>query len=132
MQPKEAVAVFVAQRVASEGFGDYTAIGLGEDGQILAGVIYNNFTRASLCMHVAAVEGKRWLTKAYLRACFEYPFNQLAVRTVIGLVPKKNKQARQFDEHLGFRLTGCVPDGMPTDDVLIYTMTRKQCHWLRN
>ena len=129
-QPKEVLAAFAASRGAGQFFADYNAIGLVENNEILASVIYANYTRETICMHVAAVEGRRWLTRGYLFACFDYPFNQLGVRTVVGLVPKKNKQARTFDENLGFRMTGCIPDGMPKDDLLVYTMTRKQCRWL--
>lgn len=127
---QKAVGAFVAAKMKTDGFKDFTAIGLGENGALIAGVIYNNFSSANVCMHVAAVEGRNWLNRDFLFACFDYPFNQLKVRTVVGLVPKKNKQARKFDESLGFRMTGCIPDGMPKDDLLLYTMTRSQCRWL--
>ena len=130
VQPKEVIARFAAERGAGQVRGDYNALGLVEDDALLAGVLYTNYTGETICMHVAAVEGRRWLTRGFLFACFDYPFGQLGVRTVVGLVPKKNKQARKFDENLGFRMTGCIPDGMPRDDLLIYTMTRKQCRWL--
>ena len=67
--------------------GQCTAIGLAElnaegEGELIAGVVYDSFNGASVCMHVAAVPGARWMTKDYLRICFAYPFQQLKVNKI--------------------------------------------------
>lgn len=105
------------------------AIGLEKDGQLIAGVLYDNFNGRSCCIHVAA-EGKRWMTREYLKVCFDYPFNQLKVNQLIGLVDSENEQARRFDEHLGFRVSAVIPDAGKTGDLMIYTMHRNQCRWI--
>ena len=107
------------------------AIGLERDCSLIAGVVYDNFLGQSICMHVAA-EGRHWLTRDFLRAAFFYPFETAGVHKVIGPVDSSNTQARRFDEHLGFvleaRLTGAARGG----DLLLYSMTRQQCRFLKD
>ena len=110
-----------------------SAIGLRRDGELVAGVIYDGFNGPNLWMHVAAVPGKAWLNRAYLTACFAYPFMQLGVARVSGYVHASNKEACRFDEHLGFkeeaRLKGAAPDG---GDVIIYVMWKEGCRYVNS
>lgn len=108
---------------------DSTAIGLEKDGELIAGVLYDHFNHRSIAMHVAAV-GKDWLNRDYLRACFRYPFIQLGVSKILGLVDSSNADARRFDEHLGFVVEAVVKDAAPHGDLLIYSMTRERCKYL--
>jgi RimJ/RimL family protein N-acetyltransferase len=104
------------------------AIGLRQDGVLVAGVIYEGFNGVNMWMHVAAVPGARWLVRAYLRACFAYPFAVCGVQRVSGYVNASNALARRFNEHLGFRqearLAGAAPDG---GDVIVYVMWKQEC-----
>jgi len=103
---------------------------LEEDGCATAGVLFDGWNGSSICMHVAAVPGKRWMTREYLRVCFDYPFRQLQASKILGLVGEKNVAARRFDEHLGFVLEATLKDAHPDGDLLVYTMTPGQCRWL--
>jgi RimJ/RimL family protein N-acetyltransferase len=71
------------------------------------------------------------MSRSFLGEVFRYPFEQLRVQRVTGLVPARNEQAARFDEHLGFKLEGRVrqilPDG---DDVLVYGMLKSECRFL--
>lgn len=107
-----------------------TTIGLEKDGALVAGVLYDHYNGASIAMHVAAV-GKRWMTREFLHFCFWYPFKQLKVKKVIGMVPSSNEQAMRFDKHLGFREEARVKDAHPEGDLVILTMTEKDCRFLR-
>lgn len=107
---------------------DMVAIGWSEGGELVAGVLYEGFNGVNLWMHVAAVPGRRWLRREYLRACFAYPFCVCRVARISGYVEERNLEARRFDEHLGFReearLRGAAADG---GDVIIYVMRREDC-----
>lgn len=107
-------------------------IGLERNGELIAGVLYDyhNGENGSVYMHVAS-NAHYWLDRHYLEICFDYPFNQLKCRTVIGLVEDTNLKARKLDEHLGFKLTAVIPEGHPEGDLLIYTMRKKDCRWLK-
>lgn len=125
------VAEFVGDSLGVSGFANYTAIGLEDDGELIAGVLFDYYNGASINMHVAAIPGRRWLTREYLRFCFWYPFEQLGCKRITGLVPASNKDAQRFDEHLGFELEATLKDAAPDGDVLVYRMFRDQCKWLQ-
>jgi RimJ/RimL family protein N-acetyltransferase len=109
--------------------GEGMAIGLERDGDLVAGVMFDHYNGRSIAMHVAGA-GMRWCTRAFRAAVFGYPFLQLKVAKVLGLVDSTNLQARRFDEHLGFRLEARIADAAPSGDLLIYSMTAAQCRHL--
>jgi RimJ/RimL family protein N-acetyltransferase len=107
------------------------AIGLEKKGQIVAGVVFDNFNGRSICIHVAA-EGSHWLTRSFIRAVFTYAFDVAKVNKLIGPVDSTNERAMRFDEHLGF-----VPEAVLTGagrhgDLILYSMTRQQCRFLKD
>jgi RimJ/RimL family protein N-acetyltransferase len=106
-------------------------IGLEQDGELIAGVVFDYYTGPSISMHVAAVPGKRWMTKDFLWRCFAYPFLQLQCNRITGLVRVDNLAAQKFDEHLGFKREGLLrkaaEDGT---DYIVYGMLREECRWL--
>jgi len=106
-------------------------LGLERDGQLVAGVLYEGFNGQNGGMHAAGAPGSKWMTRDYLRYCFQYPFNEMGVKRVSGYVNASNTAARRLDEHLGFKpeatLTGAAPDG---GDVILYAMWRKDCRYV--
>lgn len=112
--------------------GDSAAIGLVSpktDG-LVAGVLFDNYNGRSVCMHVASVPGARWMTREYLWVCFDYPFNQLNVNKILGLVDSTNVPAQKFDQNLGFVLEHTIRDAGKVGDLLVYSMSRQQCRFL--
>lgn len=109
-----------------------TGIGLKQDGQMIAGVLYDDYNGSNVWMHVAAIPGKRWMSRDYLFTCFAYPFVQLQCKRITGWVEASNHDARRFDEHLGFKqeavLKHAARDG---GDVLMYVMFREDCRFIR-
>lgn len=110
--------------------GRGTTIGLECDGELVAGVLYEDFNGVNLLMHVAATPDRRWLVRDYLWFCFYYPFVQLGCKRVTGIVPSCNLDARRFDEHLGFVLEATLKDAHPDGDLLVYAMRKEDCRWL--
>jgi len=120
-------------RHIGEDLGRGVGIGLEENGELIAGVFYNMFTGAGISMHVAAVPGRRWMTREYLFCCFAYPFLQLNCRRVTGLVRVSNLEARKFDEHLGFKREGLIREAFDDgEDGLLYGMLKPECRWIRS
>ena len=123
---------WVGKQVGENDFGSGAiGIGLEEDGELIAGVVFNLYTGAGISMHVAAVPGKRWMTREYLWRCFAYPFLQLKCNRITGLVRVDNIEAQKFDEHLGFKREGVLrracTDGT---DMIVYGMLREECRFL--
>lgn len=129
----ERVRNWVAERIG-ENLDDATAaIGVEEDGELIAGVAYNMYTGASICMNVAAEPGKRWTTKEFMYAFFAYPFVQLNCNRVTGLVRRSNSVARKFDEHVGFVQEGVIRQAFEDgEDAILYGMLKSECKWIRS
>lgn len=120
---------FVAAQMGITSWSNAVGIGIEEDGNLIAGVVYDYYNGASICMHVAAI-GKRWMTREFLWYCFYYPFVELGVKRITGLVPESNLAARRLDEHLGFKLETRLKDADPTGDTLVYAMFKDDCRFL--
>jgi hypothetical protein len=121
----------VAQYVTSKNGGvfegsDFPSVGLERNGQIVAGVLYDGYLERSICIHVAADK----LTREFVRFCFYYPFIQLGVGKLIGLVDSSNLPAMRFNWHLGFTVEAVIRDGAKFGDLCLFTMTPDQCKWL--
>lgn len=108
------------------------AVGFGieQDGRLIAGVAFNDYNGANINMHVASDGSKRWMTRELLWMVFDYPFNQLKVKRITGLVSEGNRKAQYFDEHLGFVFETTLESAHPTGDLLVYRMFREDCRWL--
>lgn len=130
MYDLDTVYAFVNARVPVIRCSGMQGIGLERHGELVAGVLYEGFNGHHIWMHVAALAGRRWMTRQYLYACFAYPFVQCGVRRVRGSVNASNVEAQRFDEHLGFTreavLKGAASDG---GDVIIYVMEKKDCRY---
>ena len=73
-----AVGHWTAQQLDGGYFEERSrAIGLAKDGEIIAGVIYENWNGQSIFCHIA-IEGR--ITASYLAAIFDYPFNVCNVK----------------------------------------------------
>ena len=114
--------------------GEYTGGGqyiglIDDDGNIIAVAGYEDYNGASVRAHIA-FDGM--LTREFIRIGFDYPFNQLKVKKIIGLVSSCNKKALKLDKHLGYVEEAIIKDACLDGDLHILTMTREQCRFLSN
>jgi RimJ/RimL family protein N-acetyltransferase len=126
------VCEWVCRQLEATGWLGQSAIGLEQDGEIIAGVLYEGFIPGlSICMHVAAKPGAYWVTKDFMRAVFRYPFEQLKCKRVNAFPDAANTKAVEFDKHMGFVQEGVMRcaarDG---GDVLVMGMLREECRFL--
>lgn len=101
-----------------------------EDGKLLGGVIFTGYCGASICIHVAGFD-PHWINKSMLWITFDYPFNQLGVKKLIGQVPSSNLKALEFDKKLGFKEEARISDVFPDGDLIVLSMRREDCRWLK-
>ncbi len=129
----ERVCAWVSEKIRENDFIFARAIGLEQDGELIAGVVYENYTGKNITMHVAAVPGKRWLNREFLFRSFAYPFLQLDCNRVTGLVRADNLEAQKFDEHLGFKKEGLLRQACEGGtDLILYGMLKTECRWIGN
>lgn len=126
----ERVGPWVCERTGGTWIpGRGSTIGLEEDGELIAGTLYEDYNGANVNVHLAGI-GKKWLNREFLWFCFYYPFEQLKVKRLTGIVPSCNDDAMRFDLHIGFRHETTLKDAHPKGDIHILVMRREDCRWL--
>ena len=105
-----------------------TGLGWVQDGKIVAGVMYEEFTEASI--H-ATIVAETPMMKGFLHKIFDYPFNQLGVGKIIVQVNSANKESLNLAYRLGFDEEGCIKGAYLDGDRIILTMTKDECKWLK-
>lgn len=105
-------------------------ISRSDHGGLLGGVIYTNYTGASITMHVAGFVDQ-WINRDMLWVCFHYPFMQLKCNKLFGQVPAWNVKALEFDKHLGFKEECIIRDVYPEGDMVLLSMYKEDCRWLK-
>jgi RimJ/RimL family protein N-acetyltransferase len=119
---------WVAERVQGKYFADGSqAIGLERDGQIIAGVIYENWNQASIVCHIA-VEGR--MTKGYLKAIFAYPFEFCKVKKIIVPVSSIHAKSLKLVTKMGFVEEARVKDAVLDGDIIFLTLAKENCRFL--
>ena len=104
-------------------------ISRSEQGKLLGGVIFGNYTGASACIDVAGFT-PNWLSRNLLWLTFTYAFRQLGCRVLIGRLNSTNQKAIKFDTHIGFAEHSVIKDGVPNGDLILLTMRKEDCKWL--
>jgi hypothetical protein len=100
-----------------------------EDG-LVAGVVYDHFNGAVVHAHIVV---ERQATKDWYRAIFDYPFNVLGVKKIVGQVSSYNLKALHLDKSLGFEEEGRIKEFFTSGaDMVILTMRREQCKVLND
>ena len=93
-------------------------------------MIYNCYTGASINIHIAGFD-PRWGDRDLVWVGFDYPFNQLGCKKVIGQVPSYNDLALEFDLKLGFKIEAVIKDVFPNGDLFVVSMLKEDCRFLK-
>jgi len=124
----DAIGHWVAERVQGKYFAAGSqAIGLERNGEIIAGVIYENWNKVSIVCHIA-IEGR--ITKGYLKAIFHYPFEFCKVKKIIVPVCSTHAKSLKLVIKMGFVEEARVKDAAPDGDIIFLTLAREKCRFL--
>jgi RimJ/RimL family protein N-acetyltransferase len=122
------IGYWVAKRYAGQYFAEgSSAIGLQKDGKTIAGVVYENWNKTSIMCHIA-IEGR--MTKGYLKAIFDYPFNVCKVKKIIVPVISNNAKSLKLVGNMGFTEEARLKDASPDGDIIFLTLAREKCRFL--
>lgn len=108
----------------------HSSIGLECAGEIVAGIIYCDRTPTNVFLHVAGKPGVNWVSRAFLKLVFGWPFEGLKAKRITALVPESNKRALAFDHHLGFKDEAVLPDIFPDGGLVVLRMRREDCRYV--
>lgn len=110
---------------------DAYTIGLEKNGELVAVVVFDSFSQFDANMHIASDGTKAWMNKELLISAFAYPFLQLNLPRVTGMVPAGNAAALSFDENLGFVREGLHPmAGADGEAIVSLGMLRSNCRFI--
>lgn len=104
------------------------------DDKLMGGTLYTDYWGGSVGCHFAGFF-PNWINKELLWLGFDYPFNQLKVKKIFGLIPEWNVASRNTGLRLGFKIEHLVdgvfdnPDGV--NGMYITSMLREDCRWLK-
>jgi hypothetical protein len=103
--------------------------------RLVGGALFTDWNNGSLLIHIALFPNGI-LGRQLLWLGFQYPFNQLGAKKIIGLVPEWNIKARNLNLKLGFRIEYLIDDVFnnpaPLDNgMYIMSMRREDCRWLK-
>lgn len=131
------IFVFDAERigkwVCEKAGGKYqqgnTGIGVELNGELIAGVMYDGYTGSNISIH-SRIDNPRKVPKKFYWMVFDYPFNQLKVKRLSGIVCIINSKAQKLNEHLGFKREAILGDYFPEGDAIVYVMKKDDCRFL--
>jgi RimJ/RimL family protein N-acetyltransferase len=112
-------------------WGDFYAMGVEKDGELVAGVVINEYNGSNAACHIAVTKPGKYLVQ-FFRYVADYAFNHCKLKRLTGAVPSNNQRALAFDKHLGFEeefvMKKAARDG---HDLHILVIWPENCRWLQ-
>lgn len=129
---KDRVGKWVAEQVEqSAAWGSFYAMGVERDGEIVAGIVFNNMNGSNATCHIAVSRPGKDMIKLLHHAA-RYAFEQLGLKRLTGMVPASKPNVLKFDLNLGweeeFVMQDAAFDGGPLH---VLKMTPATCRWLK-
>lgn len=109
--------------------GTDATIGIVDDSGVVGGFIYTGNNGRSMSIHTAG-EGA-WLTRDLMWVMFDFPFNQLGIEKLFGVIAAANAKSLALALHAGFVVEAALDDFFPSGAAYIVAMHRTRCRWLR-
>jgi hypothetical protein len=107
------------------------AIGVIEDGEVKAGLVFEDYSGRSIVSHIA-ISSPHTPIRELLAVCAGYAYNQLKVHKVLAPVSSDNRRSINFVMKLGFEPEAIIKDAMPNGDLLVFSMSRSRCGFIPN
>lgn len=122
----EAVGKWVVEKSGGAWTHVCRAIGQVYDGKLIAGVMYDGYTGSNIAMS-SRIDDPRHVSREWIWAMLDYPFNKLQVKRVSAITNVNNLKAQKVNERLGFRREAVLGDYFPDGDAILYVMRREDC-----
>ena len=104
---------------------------LNAEGELRGGVVFNGFNPGgSIQVHMAGSD-PYWVNRDMLWLVFDYAFVKLGVKKLFAPVPSWNAAALEINRRLGFKEETRVADVFADGDLVVLSMRREECRWLR-
>lgn len=120
---KDRVGAWVADQVEQmSSWGDFYAMGAERDGELVAGVVFNNMTDSSATCHIAVSKPTKIFSEL-LDHAYMYAFHTCKLLRLTGLVGADNDKALRLDKHIGFVEEGVMRKaGTGGEDIIVLVL----------
>lgn len=106
-------------------------LSLWKDERLRGVIMYERFTRRSIFVHIVGFQ-PGWFNRKFLWLGFHYPFEQLGVEKLFGLVSSNRRDSLEFFRKLGFVVETTIKDVYSDGaDQLVLRLEKKDCKWLK-
>ncbi len=105
-------------------------ISITSHGNLIGGVVYTDYTQRTIQIHGAAWI-PRALTRDLLWTVFTYPFDVLRVERVLAYVATTNERSTKLCLGVGFKEHALIRDVVPDGHMMVLSMGREDCRWLK-
>jgi len=131
LDQKARIGEWVARHVEqTSSWGGFYAMGVEKGGEIVAGVVINNYNGVNATCHIAIAYKTREIVQLFKAVC-DYAFRQCGLKRLTGMVPMSKPNVVAFDKHLGFEeefvMRKAAHDG---GDLVVLVMWPDKCRWL--
>ncbi len=97
------VALAMKDPAYSRGFGNCTAIGVAENGDLIGGTVFHQYSpEAGIIEMSSAAVSPRWLAPKMIRAIFGYVFDQIGCQAVVMRIAESNSRMLNISDRFGF------------------------------
>jgi len=120
---KERIGDWVAERVGQlSSWGGFYAMGAELKGELVSGLVFNNFTDSSATVHLAVSTPTKTLSQM-LDHGFLYAFKACRLRRLTGLVEAQNEKSLKIIKHIGFTEEGVMRQaGTGGQDIVVLAL----------
>lgn len=126
----ELIGPWVADRIGFKWTtGRSQAIGRVKNGEVVAGVLYEDYNTVNVVCHIAC--DPNGINRQFLSIIFDYPFRQLKCQRITAVVAESNEKSRNLVEHMGFEVEANLLHAHPDGDLIVYRMMADDCRWTK-
>ena len=123
----EAVAEWVCNRIPhAEPFGECVGIGVADDAELLAGVVFDQWSEMHKTLQLSmAADSPRWAKRGIVYALLSYAFDQAGAQKLWTATPISNERALKFNLGVGFTKEAVLGHHFGKEHAVICRMYRK-------
>lgn len=129
----ERVGKWVADQINDDcHWGNFYAMGVEKDGELVAGVVINEYNGSNAVCHIAISKPGKYIIGLF-RYVADYAFNHCKLNRLTGMVPSNKPDVIAFDKHLGFEEEFVMKKAARGGhDLHILVIWPETCRWLKD
>tara|TARA_B100000073_G_scaffold346911_1_gene359571 strand:- start:1873 stop:2283 length:411 start_codon:yes stop_codon:yes gene_type:complete len=105
------------------------AFGFEFEGKLVGAVVFTDYSKNDIHVSVASTN-PIWWQRRFLRAMYEYVWNQCGCLRISAMASEVNRKSRKLLERLGFKEEGRLRNFHGEHDAVVYGQLRSECKWI--